>query len=218
MDLLSRLKHDAYSELSASEYSIDIDGWMDKNFTKVVKNYLVDKPKDRPLTIIEVGSWKGKSASALATIVKELDFEVANIVCIDTWLGAAEFWTWGLDDKTRGLALNKVNGYPSVYYTFVKNMKALGHDDIVAPLPLSSNEAFKVLRHHNIKADVIYVDASHEFEAVTQDMANAWEVLSSGGLLIGDDYNNTDWPGVVSAVNNFGKAKLDGVVWSFKKP
>ena len=36
-----------------------------------------------------------------------------------TWLGAPEFWTWGLLDPRRGGSLNRVHGFPSVCYTLL---------------------------------------------------------------------------------------------------
>jgi len=71
---------------------------------------------------------------------------------------------------------------------------------VVVPFPISSLQAAEVLRHYGIKADAIYVDGSHESNAVYMDLLTFHEVLGDGGLMWGDDYSE-NWPGVQQAVN-----------------
>lgn len=193
---------------------------MDNSFGNIITNIVKSRSKNEKITIIEVGSWKGKSCITIANTLKQLGFTNISIIAVDTWLGAPEFWTWGLNDHTRGVSLNIVNGLPTVFYTFTKNIKYYNHDDIVAPFPISSAQAVEVLKHHNIKADIIYVDASHEYEPVKQDITSYWQLLNSGGTMIGDDYQS-GWPGVVKAVDElstlYGKAEITGVVYKFTK-
>jgi predicted O-methyltransferase YrrM len=193
---------------------------MDKSFDTVITNIVTNRSREEKITIIEVGSWKGKSCITIANTLKKLGFTNISIIAVDTWLGAPEFWTWGLNDNTRGISLNIHNGLPTVFYTFTKNIKYYKHDDVVAPFPISSQQAVEVLKYHNIKADIIYVDASHEYEPVKQDITSYWQLLNSGGTMIGDDYQSV-WPGVVKAVDElsrlYGKAEISGVVWKFTK-
>ena len=76
-------------------------GWMDPNimwvFTKL--------DASAPLLLVEVGSWKGQSSVAFAKHLKQLGPD-HRLVCVDTWLGAPEFWTWGLRDRSRGQHLD----------------------------------------------------------------------------------------------------------------
>lgn len=218
MSFLSRLAQDAYTGLDVSQHQLDLSGWMDNSFCTEFQNAIGNHTK----IVLEVGSWKGLSTVTMANICKTLDI-YPSIIAIDTWLGAPEFWTWGIDDPTRGISLKKIHGYPTVYETFIKNVKSLGHDDLIIPLPISSIQAVEVLAYHRILADVIYIDAAHEYEAVYQDMCKYWDLLKSGGTMIGDDYIIHNWPGVVRAVDTFCSEKnleksLHGVVWSIRKP
>ena len=209
---ISDLKTNTYSELDTSSHKLDLQGWMDPQFEHVFKEHIIKY--DRPITIVEVGSWKGLSTSTMARICKENNVE-ATIIAIDTWLGAPEFWTWGLQDETRGESLNRINGYPSVYFTFIKNMKILGHDDMIVPLPLNSVCAFDVLKYYQITADVIYIDAAHEYESVKQDLSLYMKLLNENGMIFGDDYS-INWPGVVKAVDELIlHKKINGVVWYY---
>lgn len=220
---LRRLKERAYSDLeSLSNIQPDLTGWMCHGFESVFTDILQSRyhKVKRPLTVIEVGTWKGLSAATMARISKHLNIPI-RIICIDTWLGAPEFWTWGLDDPTRGGSLLCKNGYPQVYYTFLRNVVEQGHTDVMVPLPVSSNEAVDVLRFHEVRADLIYVDAAHEYEAVKNDIERYWSLLEDDGVMFGDDYVGS-WPGVVKAVNEFSQSRLvpfgtQDVVWYMKK-
>ena len=203
----------AFSDVIKSEG--DLTGWMAPEFAQVFKNHLLSLNK-KIVTIIEVGTWKGLSAITMANIARECNIEV-RIICIDTWLGAPEFWTWGLYEHDRGVSLKRKNGYPQVYYTFLRNVVDNGHMNAIVPFPISSNEATEVLKHYGITADIIYVDGSHEYEAVKNDINRYWALLNTGGVMFGDDFTHA-WPGVVQAVKEFSEdVETLNVVWSIKK-
>jgi len=90
----------------------------------------------------------------------------------------------------------------------------------VAPFPISSLQAVDVLKNYKIEADLIYIDASHEYKPVKDDINMYWSLLKNGGSIIGDDYQG-GWPGVIKAVDElssvYGKAEILGVVWKFTR-
>ncbi|KAK3261712.1 hypothetical protein CYMTET_29389, partial [Cymbomonas tetramitiformis] len=53
-----------------------------------------------------------------------------------------------------------------------------------------------------VTADLVHIDAAHEYDDVMQDIRLWWPLIEPGGLLMGDDYTIW-WPGVVRAVNEF---------------
>ena len=130
-------------------------GWMDPNIMHVFRK--LDASASASLLFVEVGSWKGQSSCAFAQRLKELGSS-HRLVCVDTWLGAPEFWTWGLLDPARGVSLRPRFGFPSVYFTFLSNVFAQGLQDVVAPLPISSLQGAVVLSHYGCEADAIYID------------------------------------------------------------
>jgi len=212
--LLDLLRKNAFDNLDITGHVPDTHGWMHDEFSRIINSSLSGRDRNAPLIIFEVGSWKGKSCITIADTVKKMGFKNVRILAVDTWLGSPEFWTTDINDPMRGVSLNLVNGYPSVFYTFTKNVKYFGHDDIVSPFSISSLQAADVLKYYGLKADLIYVDASHEYDAVKADMAAFWPLLNNGGIMLGDDYTAC-WPGVVKAVNEFGQGEIDGVVWKF---
>lgn len=153
---------------------------------------LVEEKK--PKVVLEVGTWLGASAIHMAKVAKEISIDT-KIYCVDTWLGAQEFWTWG-DSHERNLKLK--NGYPQVYYDFLSNVVHHGVQDIIIPVPNTSYIGSLILRHMGITADLIYLDASHEYLDVKNDISSYLKLLKPGGIMFGDDMNS--WPGVSAAV------------------
>jgi predicted O-methyltransferase YrrM len=50
--------------------------------------------------------------------------------------------------------------------------------------------------------DVVFVDASHAYEAVLNDSARAFELLRQGGAILWDDYHPIHGPGVMRALSD----------------
>lgn len=186
---------DPYEDFDGSEIPFDLQGWGSKS---VVFEQFISQT--RPSLILEVGSWKGGSASSMAQVCETLALPT-EIVCIDTWLGAPEFWD-DHGDADRYLSLKLRNGYPQVFYQFLANMMKSGQSARVTPMPLSSTAAATFLSRHNVKADLIYIDASHETNDVLVDLAAYFDLLSIGGIIFGDDADGY-WPSVERAVSLF---------------
>jgi predicted O-methyltransferase YrrM len=186
-------RRDPYEDFDASKYAVDMQGWGSNHqvFSVVLK-------KVRPELIVELGTWKGGSAIHMANITKSLGLS-CEIACIDTWLGSPQIYM-RRDDQFYA-SLNHVNGYPSLYYTFLKNVVHSGHSDVITPIPMASEHAAMVLSHFGVKADILYIDAAHDYLSVKSDLERYWPLLKDGGVLIGDDYRA--WPGVTKASTEF---------------
>ena len=172
---------------------IDLQGW---NGTSDIFNTLIEQTK--PSVIIEVGSWKGQSAITMANCIKAHNLQT-RIYCVDTWLGALEFWDDLNDTPERDLKLK--NGYPQIYYQFLSNIVHSNVQDIILPFPTTSTIGFRYFQKKGITPQLVYIDASHDKEDVYIDIRNYYSILSSGGILFGDDY--IAWPGVSEAVQQF---------------
>jgi hypothetical protein len=184
----------------------DLQGWHGDH---PIFAELIDKIK--PKVILEVGSWKGQSAITMAKALKNLGIFDTRIYCIDTWLGSEEMMTRRPEDKERDLRL--VNGYPTIYNQFLSNIIQTGVFDLITAVPNTSVIGARVVPN----GDLIYVDASHDYESVKQDIKIYWEKLNKGGIMFGDDYNT--WDGVKKAVNElFPSATIiDGNFWIVNK-
>lgn len=184
---------DPYEGFDWQSYPDDASGWGSDSaaFGELVAAI-------KPKRIIEVGTWKGGSALTLADHAARLGLD-AEIICVDTWLGALEMWT-DLDDAGRYGALALKHGYPTLYYQFLANVCRAGRQAAVTPFPVPSVTAAQWFSLRDVRADLIYIDGSHEEEDVYQDLVSYWDLVRPGGVLFGDDWS---WDGVRLAAQRF---------------
>lgn len=57
-------------------------------------------------------------------------------------------------------------------------------------------------KKNKLKFDLIYIDGSHEYEDVKQDIIESLKHVKEGGIISGHDYNSKSI-GVIQAVNEF---------------
>lgn len=159
----------------------------------------------KPRLAVEVGTWKGRSAKAIA---EALELPDARLLCVDVWQGAPEMWVDKSDKKRYG-ALRLKNGFPQLYYQFASNVVELGLQDRIVPLPQPSTGAASILKTFNerfgLQVDFAYIDASHEYVDVVQDIELYKGLLSETGVICGDDFCPR-WSGVMRAVKEHAMA------------
>ncbi len=181
--------HDPYKDLELR--GLDMQGW---SSTDAVFKKIIDQVK--PSLIIEVGSWKGASAIHMASLAKEHNPDV-EIVCVDTWLGSVEHWDKFAND------LKLKNGRLNIYEQFLSNIVHKELQDTITPFPIDSSNAYEWFKNKSIKADLIYIDAGHEYAAVRADLIAYSQILKDGGYLLGDDFKHE--PVKVAAYDTFTK-------------
>ena len=175
----------------------DRQGWNSQHpaFEEVVRTL-------RPGVVIDVGAWKGASTIHLADLLKRHGIQ-GTVIAIDTFLGSVEHW-----DRNSGFAglIPHRFGMPQLYEQFLSNVVLRGAQDRIVPLSLTSTAAAELLRRLGIHAGLVHIDASHDYDDVLRDARLYWDILSPGGVMIGDDYA-PDWPGVVKAATEFAVEK-----------
>lgn len=146
-------------------------------------------------TVIEVGCFLGKSTAFFAE-------RVDKVYVVDTFVQNGE-----LQDN------GDAREYPTNFYkTFERNMQDRGHWPKISVLKMTSVEASEVCPN----ADLIYIDASHDFGNVFRDLLKWYK---KADIVCGDDYDE-NWPGVKEAVDSFQayvKPQVEGRVWCFIK-
>lgn len=146
-------------------------------------------PKRDHLTIIEVGTWKGASAFDMISACDKK----CKVYCVDTWLGSTEHYDGIQRDE---------DGYPNIFKDFWQNVKNYKYENIITPITLPSVDAAEILKSKGVQADVIFIDAAHDYKNTKADLDAYWPLLKSGGLFFGDDFN-PGWCGVIGAVQQF---------------
>jgi hypothetical protein len=126
---------------------------------------------------IEIGSWKGRSATYLAVEIinsqKNIKFD-----CIDIWENS-HFYS----EKMVG------QGYPTfsenLYQTFLNNITPVSH--IINPVQSDSSAAAKTYADNSV--NFIFIDGDHSYEGIKRDLECWLPKIKDGGIIAGHDYH-----------------------------
>lgn len=149
--------------LSNDWFSSHVPFWL-----SAIENYDL---RDKHLKVLEIGSWEGLSSFFILSEIPN-----AYITCVNTWEGSVEHKSYNFDSKFNLLNIEK---------TFDKNMSLFKSR-------FTKFKGTSLCFFSNIstskKFDFIYVDGSHEFNDVLNDIFSSFQVLEIGGILVMDDY------------------------------
>ena len=148
------------------EYSQD---WFSNNIP--VWKKLLESLKDKPVSGIEIGSFEGRSTNWLMENI--FTHENSHLVCIDTFKGSTEHMNKGYD-------------FTSLKQRFMKNTMA--HHDRMEIIEGRSQEILRNAAFLEKEYDFVYIDGSHQASDVLEDAVLTFRLLSSGGIMIFDDY------------------------------
>lgn len=174
-----------YSGIENCLIDFDLSGW---NSTLPIFERLIQKI--RPSVYVEAGSWKGASVVHVA--------KTSKLLGLDTLCYAVDFWQ---DDILQ--SGGPIPGHwtrRTAYELFLYNVKYCGCDDLIIPIRTNTVNGARLLGLWGVVADLVYIDAGHDFFSCLNDMIAYWEILRPGGVMFGDDYPEE---GVTSAVERF---------------
>ncbi|UYZ12479.1 class I SAM-dependent methyltransferase [Brevibacillus sp. WF146] len=137
-------------------------------------------------TVVELGSWKGRSTVWLAHAVK--DRGAGRVFAVDTWKGTQN---GGPDEQTCQAYLK---GYQEnqLFEEFLQNLANAGVAECVQPLKGDTSAAsWHFPRKHPI--GLLFIDADHNYEAVKRDFSSWSPMVPAGGYVVFDDVPS--WPG-----------------------
>jgi predicted O-methyltransferase YrrM len=181
------------------------------NIREKLIDYLLKTYK--PTFWLELGSFVGGSALKVAKSLKENNLQT-GIICCDPFCGDVNMWDWEINPSIKGKDgvpykfIGLEEGLPTIYKRFISNIFFEEHSDVITPLQVTSIVAIKLLeRLYSQKRiselpTIIYLDSAHEADETYLELANAWRVLPSGGILLGDDWS---WDAVKNDVLKFSK-------------
>lgn len=161
------------------------------------------KPNAPRTFVVEVGSWVGRTAIAMAD-------SLATVFSVDTWQGSIGDT---VDDTER--LVREAGGSDAVFSVFVRNVGGRLFRSI-HPLRGPSTLWAGVFPY---LADVVFIDGDHRYDAVAADIAAWLPKVRPGGVLCGHDLGVFD--GVNRAVREAFPAgvELHGrTVWVHRVP
>lgn len=166
--------------------SLDFDshGWFshdrvfEKIFTKDVKN------------VCELGSWLGSSTRFILDCAPN-----CHLYAIDHWSDdIKDYGNGGSTNAKNDPGIEKIS---TLWNQFLAN--CWDYRERLHPIRSYTNEGLRFLSDFDIKMDVVYIDASHSYENVYNDISDSlmnWP----NAKIIGDDYS---WDTVRKAVHDY---------------
>lgn len=134
----------------------------------------------------EIGIFKGEFSHILLDTINPKLFYM-----IDPWEGNI------MSGDKNGENIEYINGEQFYIqniipeFMFLPQVKILrNYSDILSLFP-------------NDYLDWIYIDGAHDYDNVSIDLRNSFEKVKPGGLIMGHDYTNNMFPGLVFAVDEF---------------
>jgi hypothetical protein len=138
--------------------------------------------RGRPLKIIEVGSWVGESAISFLAGAPD-----SKVICVDHFQGS--------ENDATGFIASEV-GADLLRSVFEENTAFAG--ECIKLVEVASTDAATLLGMQD--ADLVFIDAGHEYRDVLDDI-DAWlPNLRNDGWLCGHDWC-LEFPGVIAAVH-----------------
>jgi hypothetical protein len=158
------------------------------NYEFVYNDTIAYTPPNTQEKYVEIGAWKGKSVCYAAVEIINSGKNI-TIDSVDTWEGSPGEPIL-MNDKsiTEG----------TLYDEFITNIELVKH--IVTPVRVSSIEAAK--QYADKSLFFVFIDGSHLYEAIREDILAWLPKVKSGGFIGGHDIDQTEeFNGVRKAVD-----------------
>jgi hypothetical protein len=152
-----------------------VDGWLDLSEAWQLHEEvrLGFEPPERPLCVVEIGSWVGRSTIALGLGTRARPGG-GRVYAIDPHIDA--------DHRAGELAAN---------------IRGAGLEDVAEPVRATSVEARN--RFPDGSVDFLFVDGDHAYESVVTDVEAYRKALAPGAIIA---FNDLFLPGVARAVSD----------------
>lgn len=186
-----------YSEKMEHFYD-SIPGWSTETdqgeLLKVILQYL-----DDDLKIAEIGVYQGRQTAMWNTILMNSNKKY-EYYAIDNFLN-----------------LEQINfEYFGNYEKTLENLEPIKDKVFI----IKNDSLLESEKYEDEYFDIIYIDASHQYEDVRNDIKHWYPKLKYNGIICGDDYI-AGWPGVVQAVDEYFKGNINTIGnqqwWHMKK-
>lgn len=191
----------------------DIPGWMQEQELRSLYRFAKTVPSEG--RILEMGSYRGRSTNAIGHAIQGKNI---RLFCLDAW---HHMNTLGIFEHDASLAGQTMKD-EDVLAEFISRTHWMGDTRMILQGSTAIFSDFLPGKYF----DMVFVDASHEYQDVKCDVQIALRTLKPGGLLCGHDYQ-PHIPGVVKAVDECVFSRDDGTdrgicegasIWYYKNP
>jgi len=152
-----------------------IKGWL--SFEESFLLYSSAKTISPDESVIEIGSYEGRSTVALGKALKKKNRDTAQFVySIDPHTG-------DITEVQEGIEINTWNN-------FISNINNCDLQNVITPIRLASNAA--VSHVVGVRAGLLFIDGWHSYEAVKEDIQNYLPLITPQGIVIFDDWREPE--------------------------
>lgn len=178
-------------------YYQEIEGWF--NYQDLYTLAVESAPDDELSHFVEIGCWKGKSASYLATEIANSNKNIILDV-VDHFEGSVgERDTSHKAVKTQNIKGHAANNLRPYWITGTnKNYETRSDNTLMIRV---GNSSAMVAKYPEQSLDFVFIDAGHTYNAVRADILAWLPRIKSQGVIAGHDYRSCSFPGVSQAVN-----------------
>ena len=147
-----------------------IDGWCSKTDGRLLYKLVLESDNK---TIVELGTWKGKSAIYLAAALNKQNSGM--LYCVDRWIG----------DESKSY-IQSTEGYSKdqLFNEFLFNVSSLASK--IKPLRGDTIEINKLWPICS-KIGLLHIDAGHKYEEVKRDFELWSTLVDINGIIVFDD-------------------------------
>lgn len=158
------------------------------NYENIYRHMIAFAPKDTKEKFVEIGAWKGKSICYAGVEIINSGKNI-KIDSVDTWEGSPGEPVLMNDESV-------INN--TLYFEYLKNIEPV--KEVVFPIRLPSVQAAKLYEDNSLF--FVFIDGSHLYEAVKEDILAWMPKVKSGGFIGGHDIDQTEeFNGVRKAVD-----------------
>lgn len=161
-----------------------VPGWLERDEGETL--YRLARFKAPVPTIVELGSWKGKSTCWLASAVKDRGRGIVH---------AVDLWNW----KPSGKPLDDPD---EVFDEFIGTLRKFELETHVVPIRMKTVDASRKWRRRS-PIGLLFIDASHRYAAVREDFEYWSPMVATGGYIAFHDVNT--WQGPTKLVSELPK-------------
>jgi len=176
-----------------------VEGWLSDNEAIILRDLAKDS---KPGVIVEIGSWKGLSTTAIANGSKE---GLGNkVYAVDPHKGSPEHVKMFKDEV-------------NTYEAFMKNITDAGVKDIITPMVMTSEKAAGFVTD---PVSLLFIDGNHSEEMVQLDFYLWNERVVKGGIIA---FHDNNFPGPMKLIDYLNKnaatlglknaGTIDSITW-----
>jgi predicted O-methyltransferase YrrM len=190
-----------------------IAGWLTDGEANGLFELALNTTPSRDPVVVELGSWQGKSSVLLGAALRKK--KNPRLFCVDPFgvdenaAAQKEYY----EDLIRKMRI-------SLEDAFRRNIKRCGLSDIVVPV---KGYSYGVVRLWKEPIDLLFIDASHNYESVHRDFLLWAPFVKIGGVIAMHDVSpNWEGPSRVMAEDmqppQFGDVhQVDSLAWAVKR-